>query len=106
MVDLLDRVVMAIGRARGEPPRWAFPLFRLLHDIHRKVTLSMAVDTQVVARLVAAAGAVAEQAKKVAVERDAYKQLAEQEGLDLDAARQRIQELQDAEAAEDVQDAA
>lgn len=80
----LPKVVMDIVRhARGNAPEWAYSLFSQLNKIEWKVSLLMAVDTQVVAKLVAAAGALADQSKKVAAERDQYKALADQEGLQI-----------------------
>jgi hypothetical protein len=103
MVNPLQKVVTAIVRhARGDAPSWASQLFTTLYRLEGKVNLLMAVDTQVVARLVAAAGALAEQTKVVTAERDALKtQLSDEQAADVTSAAQDSASTADINAAAD-----
>jgi hypothetical protein len=112
MVDTLREMAEAvIARSQRlfdqtHTPAWARDIIARLTRIERLVRLDMAFDTQVVARLVAAAGALADQSKRVAAERDAYKLAAEQSGADLATVQQTLASERAAEADEDQAEAA
>lgn len=103
MVTSLAKAVVAITRHdRGDAPNWVSSLFTTLYRIEQKVSFLMAVDTHVVARLVAAAGALAEQIKAVTAERDDLRQqLSDDQTADAASAAQDTASTSDINAAAD-----
>lgn len=95
MVTIREWVVSVINRARrslhDEPPPWAAALIQTVHNINRKVNIIMALDANVLHRILAGAASLVQQV---------------QAGLDREAAlKQQLSDAQGTVAAEQAKDA-